>query len=104
MGSDRIWGYKKDQGKLVIVEDEAKMVRRIYELFAIDNMGMRSIAKQLTEEGYRNSHNKPLSFSTISGILSNPKYKGYYCGNKTHKIDYKLDKVKYLDQKEWVHL
>ena len=102
LGSDRIWGYKKDQGKLVIVEDEAKMVRRIYELFAIDNMGMRSIAKQLTEEGYRNSHNKPLSFSTISGILSNPKYKGYYCGNKTHKIDYKLDKVKYLDQKEWV--
>ncbi len=102
LGSDRIWGYKKDHGKLVIVEQEAEMVRKIYQLFAIDNLGMRAIAQRLTEEGYRNSHNKPLSFSTISGILSNPKYKGYYCGNKTHKIDYKLDKVKYLDQAEWV--
>ena len=27
---------------------------------------------------------------------------GYYCGNKTHKYDYKLNDVKYLDQSEWV--
>ena len=26
----------------------------------------------------------------------------YYCGNKTHKYDYKLNDVKYLDQSEWI--
>ena len=102
LGSNRIWGYRKDQGRLVVVEEEARMVRRIYELFALERLGMRAIGKRLSEEGYCNSRQQPLSFSTIAGILSNPKYKGYYCGNKTHKVDYKLDRVKRLDPAEWV--
>lgn len=102
LGSNRIWGYEKDNGSLIIVEEEAKIVRKIFKMYALDNMGMRSIANQLTVEGYRNTNNKPFGFSTISGILSNPKYKGYYCGNKTHKVDYKLDTVKYLNESEWV--
>ncbi len=102
LGSNRIWGYIKDNGKLVIVEEEAEIVRKIFDMYANENMGMRSICNWLTEQGYRNTKGNVFSFSTIKGIITNPKYKGYYCGNKTHKYDYKLSDIKYLDSSEWV--
>ena len=52
--------------------------------------------------GYRNTNGNPFSFSSIKGIIVNPKYKGFYCGNKTHKIDFRHDDVKYLPSEEWV--
>lgn len=102
LGSNRIWGYKKDEGKLVIIEEEASMVRKIFDLYANQNMGMRSVSNWLSKNNYKNTNNNDFSFSTIKGILTNPKYKGYYCGNKTHKYDYKLSNVKSLDESEWV--
>jgi len=102
LGSDRIWGYKKDNGKLIIVEEEAELVWRIFRQYAVEGMGMRAIAESLNDDGFLNSNGKPFGFSTISGILANPKYKGFYCGNKTRKIDYKLDKIKVLPKEEWV--
>jgi len=101
LGSNRIWGYKKDHGRLVIVEEEAVLVQKIFEMFALERMGVRTIANTLSESGYRNTNDQPFGFSTIAGILANPKYKGYYCGNKSHKVDYKLDQVKYLPESEW---
>ena len=83
LGNNKIWGYKKDNGKLVIDEEQAEIVRLIFELYATENMGIRSIANELTRIGYLNTEGNPLSFSTIKNILINPKYKGYYCGRKT---------------------
>jgi len=102
LGSSNIWGYKKDGGKLVIDEGQAELVRQIFYLYATQNMGIRAICTWLNEDGHKNSKGNDFSFSTIKGILVNPKYKGYYCGNKTHKYDYKLNDVKYLDESEWV--
>lgn len=102
LGNDSIWGYRKENGRLVIVPEEAEMVCKIFDLYANQNMGVRAIAKVLTDIGYRNTNGNPFSFSSVKGILINPKYKGYYCGNKTHKIDFRHDDVKYLPQDEWV--
>lgn len=102
LGNDKLWGYRKDNGKLVIVEEEAVIVRKIFEMYATDGVGIRAIAKWLDEQGYKNSKGNPFSFSTIRKIISNPKYKGYYCGGKTHKTDYKLKEIKQLDESEWV--
>lgn len=102
LGSNKIWGYKKDNGKLVIIEEEAEMIRLIFDMYANQRKGIRTICNELTELGYKNTNGNDFGFSTIRGILSNPKYKGYYCGGKTHKYDYKLSDVKYLDQEEWV--
>lgn len=102
LGNNKIWGYTKDNGKLVIDEDEAALVRLIFELYATKNMGMRGISKHLTSLGVKNGKGNDFSFSTLKGILTNPKYKGYYCGNKTHKFDYKLSDRKIIDQTEWV--
>jgi DNA invertase Pin-like site-specific DNA recombinase len=102
LGNSKIWGYKKDNGKLVIVEEEAKIVRDIFYMYATQNMGIRAICSYLDEQGIVNTKGNSFSFSTIKGILTNPKYMGFYCGNKSHKFDYKLSDRKYMDQSEWV--
>lgn len=102
LGNSRIWGYKKEDGKLIIDEDEAKIVRAIFDMYATQNIGIRTIAARLTEMGYTNRNGNEFSFSTIKNILINPKYMGYYCGNKTHKYDYRSNDRKALDRTEWV--
>jgi len=102
LGNSKMWGYTKKDGKLVIDEQEAEVVRMIFTMYATERDGMRTISNKLNEMGVKNSNGNQLSFSTIKGILTNPKYMGYYCGNKTHKYDYKLNDRKYLDKSEWV--
>jgi len=84
------------------VEEEAEIVRLIFDLYANHLMGIRGVSNYLTDHGYLNSRGNPFSFSTIRGILSNPKYKGYYCGGKSSKIDYKLKDVKQFAPEQWV--
>ena len=102
LGNDSIWGYRKEKGKLVIVEEEAEMVRTIFDLYANGNLGVRAIAKILSDSGLRNTNGNPFSFSTIKGILVNPKYKGFYCGNKTHKVHFLSNEIAYVPKDEWV--
>ena len=102
LGNDSIWGYRKEKGKLVIVPEEAEMVRTIFDLYANGNLGVRAIAKILSESGLRNTNGNPFSFSTIKGILVNPKYKGFYCGNKTHKVHFLSNEIAYVPKDEWV--
>ena len=102
LGNDSIWGYRKEKGKLVIVEEEAEMVRTIFDLYANGNLGVRAIAKMLSDSGLRNTNGNPFSFSTIKGILVNPKYKGFYCGNKTHKVHFLSNEIAYVPKDEWV--
>lgn len=102
LGSNRIWGYRKQEGKLVVVEKEAEMIRLIFDLYGNQRMGIRTICGYLTAQGYLNSNGAPFSFSTVRGILGNPKYKGYYCGGKSSKIDYKLKEVKHFEPDQWV--
>jgi len=101
LGNNRIWGYKKQEGKLVIDEEEAKIVQLIFDLYANQHLGIRAIARNLAECGYKNTLGNSFSFSTIRGILTNPKYKGYYCGGKSCKFDYKINERKYFSPEEW---
>jgi site-specific DNA recombinase len=101
LGNNNIWGYKKVNGKLEIVEEEAKIVREIFELYA-KGFGFRAIATKLNEKGYKNSNGRPFGYSSISGIITNPKYKGYYCGGKTTRVNF-LDpsQIQHLPPEEW---
>ncbi|MCI8485173.1 MAG: recombinase family protein [Lachnospiraceae bacterium] len=102
LGNNKIWGYKKDHGKLVILEEEAEIIRKIFDMYVNQHLGMRVISRVLGEQGVKNSKNNDLSASTIRNIISNPKYKGYYCGNKTQKYDYRHSARKYIEPEEWV--
>ncbi|HEX2938912.1 MAG TPA: recombinase family protein [Ruminiclostridium sp.] len=102
LGNDRLWGYDKNDCKLAINEEEAKIIRLIFDLYVNERIGMRKISQKLLEYGITSREGNAFNTTTIRHILNNPKYKGYYCGNKTKSIDYKLKKNVELDESEWV--
>ena len=101
LGNDFIWGYKKDKCKLVIVEEEAEIIRKIFDMYVNEHLGMRSIGNKLADEGILNKNGKPFQQGTIKYILTNPKYKGYYCGNKTRVIDYHTKQRVNINEEDW---
>ena len=102
LGNSRIFGYRKDGGRLVIDEDEAPMVRELFDLYATGQYSMKQIEGLFWEKGYRNHNGKRIAHTTMSGMISNPKYKGYYVGNKVKVIDLFTKKQKFLPPEEWV--
>ena len=102
LGNSRIFGYVKDGGRLVIDEEQAVMVRELFELYATDQYSMKQIEGIFWEKGYRNHNGKRIAHTTMSNMISNPKYKGYYVGNKVKVIDMFTKKQKFLPPEEWV--
>ncbi|QZY56233.1 recombinase family protein [Crassaminicella profunda] len=70
-------GYEISEDKtLKINEDDALIVKKIFDLSANKNMGTRSIAIHLNTLGYFTRNHKPFTSSSIVRILKNPTYYG----------------------------
>lgn len=102
IGNSRIFGYRKKDKRLVIDEEQAVMVRELFELYATGKYSMKQIENVFWEKGYRNNNGKKVSHTTMSNLISNPKYKGYYVGNKVKVVDMFTKKQKFLPPEEWV--
>ena len=102
LGNSRIFGYQKEDGRLVIDEEEAPMVEELFRLYATGEYSMKQLETRFWEKGYRNHNGKKIAHTTMSGIISNPKYKGYYVGNKVRVVDLFTKKQKFLPPEEWV--
>ena len=102
LGNSRIFGYRKDNKRLVIDEKEAEMIRELFTLYATDSYSMKQIEEIFWNKGYRNNNGKRICHSTMSNTISNPKYKGYYVGNKVKIVDMFTKKQKFLPPDEWV--
>ena len=94
LGYSHFLGYDKGaDGSLVINEEEAKVIRRIYALF-IKGMSPYGIAKVLTEEGIKTPGGKTRwSDSTVKSILRNEKYCGRALLQKTFTPDFLTKKT-----------
>ncbi len=102
LGNDKLYGYDKKDCVLTTNPEEAEIIRIIFDLYANQKLGTRSISKKLTEMGYTSREGNAFNTLTIRHILENPKYKGWYCGNKTQSLDYRTKKKAFLDESEWV--
>ena len=102
LGNSNLWGYDKADGKLVINDEQAEVIRLVFELYTVQKLGVRAVAFELANRGHYNSNGNVFSMTTIKNIITNPKYKGYYCGKKTDKQDYRSNKRKHFDKDEWV--
>ena len=102
LGNDGLYGYDKKDCVLTVNEEEAKIVRIIFDLYANHGYGIRKISQMLTEMGYCSRRGNAFNVLTIRHILENPKYKGWYCGNKTQTLDYRTKKKAILDESEWI--
>ena len=73
LGNNRIFGYCKDNKRLVIDEEQAAMVRELFTLYATDEYSMKQIETLFWNKGYRNYNGNRIANTTMSGIISNPK-------------------------------
>ena len=88
-------GYKAaGHGKPpVIVPEEAKIVRIIFDKYVNDSMGFFDIARHLNSLGLKTSHGKSFERRSIEYIIQNPMYCGMIRWNRTNKIK---------DKSEWI--
>ena len=107
------YGYvkdEKDRNRLVINEEEAKIVKKIFQMY---NKGktMGEIASKLQDDeiyapsynGFEKNKNGKYgwTYSTISKILKNKVYLGHTEYGKVMNLSYKSKKVKQIPRSEW---
>ena len=102
LGNDKLYGYDKKDCVLTANEEEAEIIRIIFDLYGNQRLGTRTISKRLMELGYTSREGNAFNTLTIRHILENPKYKGWYCGNKSQSVDYRTKRNILLDESEWV--
>jgi len=116
IGSVAPYGYKKDpnnKGKLIIEEETASIVKRIFSMFIAGDTKL-GIANKLSSYGVPTpSQSKNLKATqqrnkgvwsevTITRILTNPTYIGNLTQNRGRKVNYKVDSRINLPYAEWI--
>ncbi|MCX2728572.1 recombinase family protein (plasmid) [Thermomicrobium sp. 4228-Ro] len=81
-----LYGYRHEDGRRVVCEVEADVVRRIYHWYVLDGLSLREIARRLNGEGvpapamsrrqYRDGRTPRWGKSTVRRILTDPAYIG----------------------------
>ena len=90
---DKMLGFRRgEDGKPVIVEEEAEIVRYIYKLY-LDGLSLKRIARRLREECIKKwNGTTDWTAVTVYGILKNEKYAGDAVLQKTYTVDCILHK------------
>ena len=124
IGSFAAYGYKKDEtdhNKLIIDEEAAAVVRRIFDLF-IGGYSMISISRLLNEQGilnpseykkskgynYKHSHRtqdcRLWCDTTVRRILTNELYIGNLVQKKNEVVSYKVHVCKAVDKDKYIRV
>ena len=101
----RLYGFiKKDGVEYIIVEEEAKVVRRIFDEYE-HGVSPTNIAMQLNEEGHLSPGGKNWNLANIENVLKNLKYAGEILTNANYIVDHMTHKlVKNKGEVERIHL
>ena len=83
-GGKSCLGYRLKNKKLILVPEEAEIVRLIYQLY-IEGIGADTIGKILESKGIKPKHSTRWNRSTIIKILSNSNYTGDLLLQKTYR-------------------
>ncbi len=101
MLTSKVFGFRKKQdGSLEIVEEEADVIRKIYEYSAV-GYGSRTIANLFLNQGYRKRNGKPLTATSVGRIIRNPLYKGTMVMNRLH-YDFEKKKTIKVPEEQWI--
>lgn len=90
----------KTLSKIVPLEEEAVVVKLIFQLILEKGWGASRIAKHLNDLGYTNK-GKVFRHNTISRMLRNPTYMGYKRYSVTEKMSGRTKKRVYKKKDEW---
>lgn len=94
------YGYSLVDGKLVIAEDEAEIIRIIYDKYIHTNMGVNKIADYLNMQGYKKKvrqNNTLDNFAPtfVKGVLDNPVYSGKLAYGRRGNVKVEGERNKY---------
>ncbi len=93
------YGYRKMPDKsVVIIEEEAQIKRRMYELCAA-GFGSRTISAILKKEGITARNGKPFTDSAILRMIHNPLNKGTAVMNRLH-YDFESKRILKMPKEE----
>lgn len=101
-GNNRLIGYRQEKGKLYIKENEATVVRKVFDLY-IQGYGFRSISIILEDEGIFSSQGTPLGITTLKRMIRNEKYKGLLISGKKRK-NFETKKIESVPEDEWIRI
>lgn len=104
------FGYRRKyidkRPTLEICEEEAEVVRMIFDMYVNQGLGSFTIADKLNSMGFSPRKNDHFSRNTIRFILENPTYVGKIVWNRKHRAKKKTvhDKNKYIKNPEdkWI--
>ena len=97
MGGWAPLGYEVRDRKLVVNEEDAKLVRSIFQRF-LKTGSATTLARQLIQEGIRNKYGKLIDKGMLYKLLNNP----VYIGDAVHKgVSYPGEHVAIVDRKIW---
>ena len=97
MGGWAPLGYEVKDRKLVVNEEDAKLVRSIFQRF-LKTGSATILARQLIQEGVRNKYGKLIDKGMLYKLLNNP----VYIGDAVHKgVSYPGEHVAIIDRKIW---
>lgn len=83
IGANAPYGYRKEKKTLVIVPEQAKIVRLMFDLYVNQGYGDTRISRYLEEHGIPNASGRPgWERTTIRRMLNNPVYIGKIAWNK----------------------
>lgn len=94
-GGPAPYGYRCKDKQLVLVDEEAVVVKKIYELYLQDDLKLYAVVRWLNENGYTKTVKgveKPFTTDSVKTILSNPVYCGKIMYNR--RTNLKGDRVK----------
>jgi len=97
-GGNSCLGYKLENKQLILVPDEAEIVRMIFQLY-IDGIGADTIGKILQSKGIEPKNSSRWNRSSIITILSNYNYTGDLILQKTFRENH-LSKRKMINTGE----
>src|SRR2546422_1762742 len=67
----------------VVDEAEARVVRRVYEMYTVEGLSIGEITRRLNSEGVPARRASRWERSVVWGVLRNPAYRGVACFGKT---------------------
>lgn len=77
-GGSPTFGFATKDGKIVIDEHDAHVVRELFRLYTTTSVTSHGLVKVLEERGLTRKNGKPLCSGTINHILRNERYCGIF--------------------------
>ena len=98
------YDYDKDKSMYIINEDQATIVRQIFDLCIKDKLGTALISKELNNECIPAPRGNQWIVSSIHRMLTNTAYRGvvYSMKHKSTKTGFKTRTIEVRPESEWI--